>query len=37
VVERLVDNENNIVAEWMLLTNVQKDVKATTIGTWYYF
>jgi hypothetical protein len=36
VVERLVDTENNIVAEWMLLTNVPKDVKATTIGTWYY-
>jgi len=36
VVERLVDENNNIVAEWMLLTNVPKEVKATTIGTWYY-
>jgi len=36
VVERLVDEQKNIVAEWMLLTNVPKDVKATTIGTWYY-
>jgi len=36
VVERLVDEQNNIVAEWILLTNVPKEVKATTIGTWYY-
>ncbi|MCK5855400.1 MAG: hypothetical protein KAG56_09270, partial [Sulfurovaceae bacterium] len=36
IVERLVDEQNNIVAQWMLLTNVLGDVKATTIGTWYY-
>jgi len=36
VVERLVNEQNNIVAEWILLTNVPKEVKATTIGTWYY-
>ncbi|MDQ7083542.1 MAG: transposase [Sulfurovum sp.] len=36
VVERLVDEDNNIVAQWMLLSNVPKEVTATTIGTWYY-
>ncbi|MDQ7084707.1 MAG: transposase [Sulfurovum sp.] len=34
--ERLVDEDNNIVAQWMLLSNVPKEVTATTIGTWYY-
>ncbi|MDQ7086197.1 MAG: hypothetical protein Q9M36_15380 [Sulfurovum sp.] len=36
MVERLVDEDNNIVAQWMLLSNVPKEVTATTIGTWYY-
>ena len=36
VVERLVDMRGNIVAQWILLTNVSKDVDSKTIGTWYY-
>jgi len=36
VVERLVDKDNNIVAQWILLTNVPKEVSSSTIGTWYY-
>jgi len=36
VVERLVDMSGNIVAQWILLTNVPKDVDSKTIGIWYY-
>jgi len=36
VVERLVDKNRKVVATWILLTNVPKEVKASTIGTWYY-
>lgn len=38
VVERLVDEENNIVAQWLLLTNIlDKKVSAQTLATWYYY
>jgi hypothetical protein len=38
IVERLVDEENNIVAEWLLITNVlDKKVSAQTLATWYYY
>ena len=38
IVERLVDEQNNIVAEWLLLTNIlDKKVSAQTLGTWYYY
>ena len=38
VVERLVDEENNIVAQWLLLTNIlDKKVTAQTLATWYYY
>jgi hypothetical protein len=34
----LVDEENNIVAEWLLITNVlDKKVSAQTLATWYYY
>lgn len=35
---RLVDEEDYILAEWMLLTNVPEDqAGAATVGQWYYF
>ena len=38
VVERLVDEENNILAEWLLITNVlDAKVSAQTLATWYYY
>jgi hypothetical protein len=39
IVERLVDVETNeVVAEWLLVTNVlDKNVTATTLATWYYY
>ena len=38
IVERLVDEENNIVAEWLLISNViDKNVSAQTLATWYYY
>ena len=38
VVERLVDDKNNIVATWLLLSNVfDEDITAGTIATWYYY
>ncbi len=37
VVERLVDKDNNIVATWLLLSNLKDDVDAKTIGLWYYY
>ncbi len=38
VVERLIDEENNIVAEWLLITNIlDKKVSAQTLATWYYY
>ncbi|MDQ7046175.1 MAG: transposase [Sulfurovum sp.] len=37
VVERIINKEGEIVAQWILLTNVNKDVSSETIGTWYYY
>jgi len=38
IVERLVDKDNNVVAQWLLITNiVDKKVKAKTLATWYYY
>jgi hypothetical protein len=37
VVERLVDIDNNVVATWLLLTNLKNDVDDKTIGLWYYY
>ena len=38
IVERLVDEENNVVAEWLLLSNIlDTKVSAQTLATWYYY
>jgi len=38
VVERLVDEKNNIVAEWLLITNIlDTNVSAETLALWYYY
>lgn len=37
IVERLVDEDNNVVATWLLLSNLKDDVDIKTIGLWYYY
>lgn len=37
VVERLINKQGEIVAQWILLTNVSNDVSAQEIATWYYY
>lgn len=38
IVERLVNDNNEIVAEWLLISNVfDKDIDATTLANWYYY
>ena len=38
IVERLVDEQDNVVAEWLLISNVlDKAVSAETLATWYYY
>ena len=38
IVERLVDDENNVVAEWLLISNIlDTTVWAETLATWYYY
>jgi len=38
VVERLVNDKNEIVAEWLLLSNVfDKNIDAATLANWYYY
>ena len=38
VVERLVNDKQEVVATWLLISNVYDDeVDASTIATWYYF
>jgi hypothetical protein len=38
VVERLVDEENNIVAQWLLISNIlDKKISSQTLATWYYY
>jgi len=37
VVERLIDSDNNVVATWLLLSNLKEDVDSKTIGLWYYY
>jgi len=36
VVSKLIDSNNNIVATWILITNIS-DVPSTTIAQWYYY
>ena len=37
IVERLMAHDNSVVAEWLILSNLPKEVKAETIGLWYYY
>jgi hypothetical protein len=38
VVERLVDENQKIVAEWLLITNIlDENITKETIATWYYY
>jgi len=38
VVERLVDKKGEIVAQWILLSNVfDDDITASTLANWYYY
>jgi len=38
VVERLVDENDNIVAQWLLISNIlDKEVLAHTLALWYYY
>lgn len=37
VVERLINQQGETVAQWILLTNVRKDVLSQTVATWYYY
>jgi len=38
VVERLVDENQKVVAQWLLVTNIlDESVTAKTIATWYYY
>jgi len=37
VVTRLVNEKQEIVATWMLVSNLNQEVSARTIATWYYY
>ena len=38
IVERLVDENNKVVAKWLLITNIiDKKVSMETLATWYYY
>jgi len=38
VVERLVDDKNEVVATWLLISNVyDENITSGTIATWYYY
>jgi len=37
VVERLVDEKGDVVATWLLLSNLNEDVADYTIALWYYY
>jgi len=38
IVERLIDKDNKVVAQWLLLTNIlDKELSAQTLATWYYY
>lgn len=37
VVERLIDKQGEVVAQWILLSNVDKSVSAQKVATWYYY
>jgi hypothetical protein len=37
IVERLVNNKQEIVATWILISNLKKDVSNQKIALWYYY
>jgi len=38
IVERLVNSENEVVAQWLLLSNLfDKDIDAKILARWYYY
>ena len=37
VVERLINKQGEVVAQWILLTNVSNSVSAEKVATWYYY
>jgi hypothetical protein len=38
VVERLVDKDDNVLAQWLLVTNIlNESVTAEMLATWYYY
>lgn len=37
IVERLMNNKQEIVATWMLISNLKKDVSSEKIALWYYY
>jgi len=38
IVERLIDENNKVVAKWLLITNIiDKEVTTETLATWYYY
>ena len=37
IVQRLIDEDNSVVATWLLLSNLGSDVDSKTIGLWYYY
>jgi len=38
IVERLVNDKNEVVATWLLISNIyDTSITATTIATWYYY
>jgi len=37
IVERLVDANGQVIAQWLLVSNVDKSVKSETVAKWYYY
>jgi hypothetical protein len=37
IVERLINKEGEVVAQWILLSNLSKDVPSQKVATWYYY
>jgi IS4 transposase len=37
VVSRICDAHGQVLAQWLLLTNVPDEVDARTIARWYYY
>lgn len=37
IVEKLLDENQEVVATWILISNLQEDVSSKTIALWYYY